>query len=69
MPAILESPEDVALWLSDKAWSPQIKSLIKTYPGQLEVYPVDPAVGKVQNDSPDFILVSPSRLFLVSPPC
>lgn len=62
MPAVLTSPEDVELWLSDKPWCPEVQALIKTYDGELVAYQVPPEVGKVQNDSPEFIQVRVSSL-------
>lgn len=57
MPAILTSPDEIALWLSSEPWSPALQALIRPYEGPLEVYKVPQEVGKVQNDSPDFIKV------------
>jgi putative SOS response-associated peptidase YedK len=58
MPAILSDPTEIALWLSDKPWGPEIQRLVRPFEGALEIYQVDQGVGKVQNDSPSFIEVS-----------
>lgn len=54
MPAVLSSPAEVELWLSEKPWCPEVRNLVKTYEGELVYYQVTPDVGKVQNDRPDF---------------
>ncbi|KAI5298587.1 hypothetical protein KEM55_003219 [Ascosphaera atra] len=58
MPAILEPGEETSKWLdpSRKTWTPELQSLLKPYEGELEWYPVPKEVGKVGNDSPEFIL-------------
>ncbi|BGO95815.1 hypothetical protein NBRC10512v2_007521 [Rhodotorula toruloides] len=55
MPAILPDHSAIALWLSPEGWSDKLKSIIKPFEGELEYYAVDRGVGKVQNDSADFI--------------
>ncbi|GAA5983529.1 hypothetical protein JCM11641_005839 [Rhodosporidiobolus odoratus] len=55
MPAILASFEEIQLWLSDSPWNDGVKALIRPYESQVECYPVDQGVGKVGNESPDFI--------------
>ncbi|PGH15297.1 hypothetical protein AJ79_02462 [Helicocarpus griseus UAMH5409] len=59
MPVILEpgSPE-MATWLDPHrvAWSKELQSILKPYEGELECYPVSKEVGKVGNNSPDFII-------------
>ncbi|KAK4706054.1 hypothetical protein P7C70_g146, partial [Phenoliferia sp. Uapishka_3] len=55
MPAILTSPNEISLWLSDQPWNPEVQALIRPFEGKLECYKVPNEVGKVQNDSPDFI--------------
>ncbi|PRQ70631.1 hypothetical protein AAT19DRAFT_10788 [Rhodotorula toruloides] len=55
MPAILPDHSAIALWLSPDGWSDKLKSIIKPFEGELEYYAVDRGVGKVQNDSADFI--------------
>jgi putative SOS response-associated peptidase YedK len=57
MPAILDSPSDVETWLSNRPFDDKVKSLVKPFGGRLEFYPVDKGVGKVGNDSRDFIKV------------
>lgn len=59
MPAILDSSSDIETWLSTRSFDDKVKSVIKPYAGKLELYPVDKGVGKVGNDSKDFIKVSP----------
>ncbi|CAD6440263.1 9e6e13ce-4a85-4376-b594-61e473f0c496 [Sclerotinia trifoliorum] len=59
MPVILDNgSEDVRTWLDPKrsSWSKELQSLLKPYEGDLEVYPVSKEVGKVGNDSPNFIV-------------
>lgn len=58
MPAILPDHASVALWLSPDGWSDKLKAIIKPFEGDLEYYAVDRGVGKVQNDSADFIKAS-----------
>ncbi|GAA5972219.1 hypothetical protein JCM21900_006224 [Sporobolomyces salmonicolor] len=55
MPAILDSPEEVQLWLSGAGFTNKVKALIRPFEGGLEVYPVPAGVGKVGNDSKEFI--------------
>jgi len=57
MPAILDSTEDIDTWLSPRTFDDKVKALVKPYEGKLECYPVDKGVGKVGNDSKDFIKV------------
>ena len=59
MPVILENGSDqIRTWLdpSRAEWSKELQSLLKPFPGELECYPVDKAVGKVGNNSPAFIV-------------
>jgi len=59
MPVILENgSEDLRTWLDPRrySWSNELQSLLKPYEGELDIYPVDKAVGKVGNDSPNFIV-------------
>lgn len=65
MPAILPDHSAIALWLSPDGWSDKLKSIIKPFEGELEYYAVDRGVGKVQNDSADFIKVRPGSPFLL----
>ncbi|GAA5976143.1 hypothetical protein JCM5350_000329 [Sporobolomyces pararoseus] len=55
MPAILDSSSDIETWLSTRSFDDKVRSVIKPYAGKLELYPVDKGVGKVGNDSKDFI--------------
>lgn len=45
-------------WLdpSRTTWSKDLQSILKPYEGELECYPVPKEVGKVGNNSPDFIV-------------
>jgi hypothetical protein len=59
MPVILESgSDDMRIWLDPRryTWSKELQSLMKPYPGELEIYPVSKDVGKVGNNSPTFIV-------------
>ncbi|KAG9293209.1 hypothetical protein G9A89_010546 [Geosiphon pyriformis] len=58
MPVIFDNgSEEMAKWLDpNTAWTPEFASLLKPYEGELECYPVSKAVGKVGNDSPEFIV-------------
>ncbi|TVY53412.1 putative peptidase [Lachnellula cervina] len=59
MPVILENgSEDLRTWLDPKrySWSKELQSLLVPFQGELEVYPVSKDVGKVGNNSPNFII-------------
>ncbi|KAF2839999.1 DUF159-domain-containing protein [Patellaria atrata CBS 101060] len=59
MPVILENgSEAIRTWLdpSRYEWSKKLQSLLKSYDGELEIYPVSKDVGKVGNNSPTFII-------------
>ncbi|CRG87427.1 putative protein YMR114C [Talaromyces islandicus] len=59
MPVILEpGSEQMKAWLDphQTTWTPQLQSILKPYDGELECYPVSKEVGKVGNNSPDFIV-------------
>lgn len=59
MPAILDAGSDaMASWLDPKrtTWTKELQSLLKPYEGELECYPVSKDVGKVGNNSPEFIV-------------
>ncbi|KAG2418177.1 hypothetical protein HFD88_001278 [Aspergillus terreus] len=59
MPVILEpNGEQMKTWLDPTrtTWSKELQSLLKPYEGELECYPVPKEVGKVGNNSPDFII-------------
>jgi putative SOS response-associated peptidase YedK len=56
MPVIL-APEDYALWLGESDGNSD--ALLRPCPDQwLEIYPVDPKVGKVANDDPSLLAIS-----------
>ncbi|KAL1310600.1 hypothetical protein AAFC00_000875 [Neodothiora populina] len=64
MPVILENgSEEMKLWLdpSRSSWSKELQSLLQPYRGELECYAVDKAVGKVGNNSPNFIVPISSK--------
>jgi len=64
MPVILEPGSDaMKTWLDPTrvTWSKELQSLLKPYEGELECYPVPKEVGKVGNNSPDFILPLDSK--------
>ena len=59
MPVILDpSSEAMKTWLdsSRTTWSKELQSTLKPYEGKLECYPVSKDVGKVGNNSPDFLI-------------
>jgi hypothetical protein len=59
MPVILDpGTEEMKKWLDPKTttWSRNLQSILKPYEGELECYPVPKEVGKVGNNSPDFIV-------------
>ncbi|KAJ5905331.1 uncharacterized protein N7473_002247 [Penicillium subrubescens] len=59
MPVIMDyGSEEMRTWLdpSRKTWSKELQSILKPYEGELECYPVSKEVGKVGNNSPDFII-------------
>jgi hypothetical protein len=59
MPVILDNgSEEMKTWLDPKrhTWSKELQSLLKPYKGELEIYPVSKEVGKVGNNSPNFIV-------------
>lgn len=59
MPVILEpGSEAMKKWLDPHRtdWTPELQSLLQPYSGELECYPVVKEVGKVGNNSPDFIV-------------
>ncbi|KAI0108522.1 DUF159-domain-containing protein [Daldinia grandis] len=64
MPVILDNgSEDVRTWLDPKRseWSKELQALLKPFEGELEVYPVSKDVGKVGNNSPNFIIPIDSK--------
>lgn len=59
MPVILDpASEAMKTWLdpSRTTWSKELQSILKPYEGELECYPVSKDVGKVGNNSPDFLI-------------
>ena len=59
MPVILEQNSDaMQIWLNPSRidWNDDLQSLLKPFGGDLDVYPVRKEVGKVGNNSPDFII-------------
>jgi putative SOS response-associated peptidase YedK len=64
MPVIFEAgSQAMKMWLdpSNAGWSKELQSLLKPYDGELECYPVDKAVGKVGNNSPQFMVPIDSK--------
>lgn len=64
MPVILEpGSEAMKTWLdpSRTTWSKELQSMLKPYEGELECYAVPREVGKVGNNSPDFIVPVASK--------
>jgi hypothetical protein len=59
MPVILDpGSEAMSTWLDPNrnTWSKELQSILKPYDGELECYPVHKDVGKVGNNSPNFIV-------------
>lgn len=59
MPVILDpNSEQMWKWLDphQTTWTKELQSILKPYEGELECYPVSKEVGKVGNDSPDFLV-------------
>jgi putative SOS response-associated peptidase YedK len=64
MPVILDPGTDaIKMWLDPTRtkWSKELQSLLKPFEGRLECYPVNKEVGKVGNNSPDFIIPVDSK--------
>lgn len=64
MPVILEAGSDeMKMWLDPKnaGWAKELQNLLKPFDGELECYPVDKAVGKVGNNSPQFMVPIDSK--------
>lgn len=64
MPVILEAGSDaMKAWLDphNAGWSKELQNLLKPFDGELECYPVDKAVGKVGNNSPQFMVPIDSK--------
>lgn len=59
MPVILDpGSKEMNTWLDPTrtTWSKELQSILKPYGGELECYPVHKDVGKVGNNSPNFIV-------------
>lgn len=59
MPVILNNgSDDIFKWLDSNRseWTKELQSLLKPYQGELECYPVSKDVGKVGNNSPNFVI-------------
>ena len=59
MPVILENgSEELRTWLDPgrSEWSKELQDLLKPFKGELECYPVSKEVGKVGNNSPNFVV-------------
>ncbi|ETN39060.1 uncharacterized protein HMPREF1541_05282 [Cyphellophora europaea CBS 101466] len=64
MPVILDPSTDaIKIWLDPKRnkWSKELQSLLKPFEGELDCYPVTQEVGKVGNNSPNFIVPVDSK--------
>ncbi|ERF73461.1 hypothetical protein EPUS_04084 [Endocarpon pusillum Z07020] len=64
MPVILDAGSDeMKMWLDPERnkWSKELQSLLQPYNGELECYPVNKDVGKVGNNSADFIVPIDSK--------
>lgn len=64
MPVILEpNSESMKLWLdpTQNKWTKDLQSMLRPYEGDLDCYPVNKEVGKVGNNSPDFIVPIDSK--------
>lgn len=64
MPVILDpNTPAMKLWLDPTVnkWSKDLQSILKPFEGELECYPVNKDVGKVGNNSPDFIVPIDSK--------
>lgn len=64
MPVILDlGSDEMETWLDPTrtTWSKELQSILKPYEGELECYAVPKEVGKVGNNSPDFIVPIDSK--------
>ncbi|KAJ5679606.1 hypothetical protein N7462_007850 [Penicillium macrosclerotiorum] len=59
MPVIMDyGSKEMMTWLDPnrKTWSKELQAILQPYEGELDCYPVSKEVGKVGNNSPDFII-------------
>ncbi|KAK6396458.1 hypothetical protein LTR65_009542 [Meristemomyces frigidus] len=64
MPVILEPGSDaMKAWLDPErvGWDKELQSMLRPFQGELECYPVDRSVGKVGNNSPQFVVPIDSK--------
>ena len=64
MPVILEpGSEAMKTWLDPNrvGWDKELQSMLKPFEGELDCYPVDKGVGKVGNNSPQFVVPIDSK--------
>lgn len=64
MPVILDAGSDeMKMWLDPERnkWSRELQAILQPYKGELECYPVNKDVGKVGNNSADFIVPIDSK--------
>lgn len=64
MPVILDpNTPAMTLWLDPTVnkWSKELQRVLRPFDGELECYPVNKEVGKVGNNSPDFIIPVDSK--------
>ncbi|PWY88558.1 DUF159-domain-containing protein [Aspergillus heteromorphus CBS 117.55] len=64
MPVILDTgSEAMRVWLDPgrTTWSRELQAVLKPFEGELECYPVPKEVGKVGNNSPDFVVPVSSK--------
>lgn len=64
MPVVLDAgSEEIRRWLDPwrVGWDAELQGMLQPFAGDLEVFPVDKAVGKVGNNSPNFVVPLDSR--------
>ncbi|KAH9836024.1 SOS response associated peptidase (SRAP) [Teratosphaeria destructans] len=64
MPVILEpGSEEMKAWLDPNrtGWDKELQGMLKPFQGELDCYPVDKGVGKVGNNSPQFVVPVDSK--------
>lgn len=64
MPVVLEpGSEEMRVWLDPErvGWDRELQGMLKPFGGELGCYPVDRAVGKVGNNSPQFVVPIDSK--------